>query len=266
MFIICSAIVITIFYLLEDFNFKDKRSLVTQNNQSNQFYNEDSENSSKKAIDETIKYTPKKLNVSGKDLRRCAKAAKNEIELDKKLHKAAVNDEPQAFINELISDYDYCIDIDIDARKLNYIEVLIREARYGSREAFLEFWKISEKEYFNISNLKALTTEETLNQRQKFISLKYQLAHKFAIIGNNEALLKLVSAYLNYDPVSQSPNLVKSLAYADLGLQTTDDNETYLKLDWYKQRILNSASIDNVGSAQTITEQLLEESTKAVTN
>jgi hypothetical protein len=107
--------------------------------------------------------------------------------------------------------------------------------------------------------LDSQSREDIIFNRKEFAEVKYRIAQKLALAGNDEAILKLVKSYQHYDPKSQKPNFVNALAYANFGLQTTQDNDYYLKLDWFKQKILNSSSSEEIESAISITEQLLNE-------
>ena len=53
--------------------------------------------------------------------------------------------------------------------------------------------------------------------------------------------------------------MLSLLRNANFGLHMTQDNDYYLKLDWFKQRILGNSSPEEVESAFSITEQLLIE-------
>jgi len=197
-------------------------------------------------------------DISGVDLRQCRNVPKTKDTLDTFLDEANANGEPYKYIEDVLNRFEFCQQY--AHINQNYIELLINDAAQGSIESLNEIWKIPEAEYFEVMKLELQSTEDIIFNRHEFLKVKYRLAQILAISGSEEAILKLVNSYQHYDPNRQKPNFVKSLAYANFGLQMTQDNDYYLKLDWFKQKILNSSSPEEIELAASITEQLLRES------
>lgn len=194
--------------------------------------------------------------LSGIALRQCRNIPKTEDELDSFLTQATEKREPFQYIEDIANKFELCSRV--SNTEQNYIQLLIDAANEGSIDSLNEIWKIPETEYFDVMKIDSNSKEDVILNRKAFAKTKYRLAEKLALNGNEEAVLKLVAAYQHYDPVEQRPNYVKSLGYADFGLQTTQDNEYYLKLNWFKQRMLSNSSQEEVESASSITEQLLK--------
>lgn len=221
----------------------------TKNNQDkstiNVIYNT-LENNGKEAI----------AGLSGIELRKCKNIPKTKDALDTFLDLAIENGEPFQYFEDVLHRFERCKQYShIDQ---NYIQILIVDADKGSIDSLNEIWKIPEAEYFEVMGINSASREDIILKRLELAKVKYRLAQKLAISGNDEAVLKLVKSYQSYDPISQSPNYVKSLAYANFGLQMTQDNDYYLKLDWFKQSILKNSSPEEIESANSITEQLLK--------
>ncbi|AUC87213.1 hypothetical protein CW735_02565 [Alteromonas sp. MB-3u-76] len=195
--------------------------------------------------------------ISGIELRRCRNIPKTKDALDTFLDQAHANGESFQYIEDVLNRFELCKQY--PDTKQNYIQLLINDANKGSIASLNEIWKIPEAEYFEIMGFDSQSREDIIFNRKEFVITKYRLAHKLATSGNEEAILKLVKSYQHYDPLSQKPNHAKSLAYANFGLHMTQDNDYYLKLDWFKQRILGNSSPEEVESAFSITEQLLIE-------
>lgn len=198
-----------------------------------------------------------KAGLSGIELRKCKNIPKTKDALDAFLDLANENGEPLQYVEDVLHRFERCKQYShIDQ---NYLQILIDDADKGSIDSLNEIWKIPEAEYLEVMGINSASREDIILKRIEFVKVKYRLAQKLAISGNDEAVLKLVKSYQSYDPTSQSPNYVKSLAYANLGLQMTQDNDYYLKLDWFKQKILNNSSLEEIETANSITEQLLNE-------
>lgn len=195
--------------------------------------------------------------ISGIELRRCRNIPRTKDALDIFLDQANANGEPIQYIEDVLNRFEFCKQY--AHINQNYIQLLINDADQGSIESLNEIWKVPESEFFEIMALEIQSREDVIFNRNEFSKVKYRLAQKLAISGNEEAILKLVNSYQRYDPDSQKPNYVKSLAYANFGLQLTQDNDYYLKLDWFKQRILKNSSPEEIELAVSITERLLSE-------
>lgn len=196
-------------------------------------------------------------DISGVDLRQCRNVPRTKDTLDTFLYQANANGEPNQYIEDVLNRFEFCLQY--THINQNYIELLINDAAQGSIESLNEIWKIPEAEYFEVMKLELQSKEDIIFNRQEFLKVKYRLAQILAISGSEEAILKLVNSYQHYDPNRQKPNFVKSLAYANFGLQMTQDNDYYLKLDWFKQKILNNSSPEEIELAASITAQLLRE-------
>lgn len=200
--------------------------------------------------------------ISGVALRQCRNIPHTKDALNSFLNHANEGGEPAQYINDVVNRFEFCKKFaDI---KVNYIQRLINEAEQGSVESLNEFWKIPVTEYAEVMGLDPQSRSDFIVNRRTFLSTKYRLAEKLALLGNEDATLKLVKSYQSYDPASLKPSYVKSLAYADFGLQTTQDNEYYLKLNWFKQRLLVSATPDEIELANSITYQLLSKANNEV--
>jgi hypothetical protein len=194
---------------------------------------------------------------SGIKIRRCKNIPKTKDELDTFIDRATENQEPYAFIQGVLDIFEICSQH--KTADSDYIKLLVNEAENGSVEALKEIWKIPESEYFEVMAMPNPSREEIISHRNEFSKLKYRLAHDLAMSGNAEATIKLIKAYQINDPLTQKPNYAKSLAYADFGLQTTQDNDLYLKINWFKEKILQNSSTEEIALAFDLTDEMLIE-------
>ena len=198
-----------------------------------------------------------KAGISGIELRKCKNIPRTEHALDAFLYRANANDEPFQYIEDVLNRFEICKQY--AHIKDNYVQTLIDSADNGSIDSLIEIWKTPAAEYFEAMGIDTTSREDIIFDRKEFVKTKYRLAQKLAISGSDEAVLMLVKSYQSYDPVSQKPSYIRSLAYANFGLQMTQDNDSYLKLNWFKQRILDNSSPEEIESAFSITERLLNE-------
>lgn len=199
-----------------------------------------------------------------KEIRRCNKIPKTEYELDVWLSHANEVGEPDEYIEDVLFRFERCSQFNFISD--DYVGLLFKAIKLGSDNAVTELWAISDSEYFHSKGLFELNREETIKQRKKFNKLKYQLSESIALTGGEQAILKLVKGYQNYDPDSGNPNYLKAVAYADFGLKIVEDNDIYLKLDFIKQRISQNMAFQDLQHAQVLTETLLSKVVKAEAN
>ena len=214
---------------------------------------------------EIIKYTsPEKTNkaaatteLSGITVRRCKNIPKTIHELDEFMIQATDNQEPYAFIQDVLARFEVCSQF--KAADSDYLTLLVNEAENGSVAALKEIWKIPESEYFEVMAIFNPSREEITFHRNEFLKLKYRLAYDLALSGSAEATIKLIKAYQIKDPLTQKPNYIKSLAYAEFGLQTIQDNDLFLKIHWLREKILQNSNNEQAALAFDITDSMLIE-------
>lgn len=191
------------------------------------------------------------------ELRLCKSVPKSDSELSIWLDKANSVGEPNEYIEDVIARFDQCSKQPKDEQ--NYIDLLLIAAEQGSDDAVSSLWAIGEREYFEQFGTIQLTREEKIAAREEFTQKKYDLAHKVAMQGGELSLERLVIGYRNFDPATNGQSYYKSVAYANYVMATTRNNDLYRKVDWIKQRLLNSMSSDELDQAQMLTEKLLSE-------
>ncbi|MFC4701729.1 hypothetical protein ACFO4O_16355 [Glaciecola siphonariae] len=198
---------------------------------------------------------PEEYLLEAKEIRRCNKIPNTEDELDVWLTNANEVGEPDEYIEDVLYRFERCSQLNFVSD--DFVELLIKAIKLGSDNAVSELWAISDKEYFHSKGLVELSREDTIEQRIKFNKLKYQLSESIALTGGEQAILRLVIGYQNYDPESGNPNYLKAIAYADFGMKIIEDNDVYLKLDFIKQRVSHNMEYQGLQQAQALTESLL---------
>ena len=193
-----------------------------------------------------------------KQIRYCRNVPKSNIALNAWLDVSLQNNEPQAYIDDVLNRFEQCKSL--ITPNANYIGLLTTAAKLLNDEAISELWSISDKEYFDIMQLEAKSRNAQIAAREEFLELKYQLAEAAAKQGGELSLLCLVQGYQNYDPDSKQPNLTKALAYAYFTLSITQDNDLYRKVDWIKQNLERKLSYENIDQAQQLNAALMANS------
>lgn len=191
------------------------------------------------------------------ELRLCKSVPKSDSELSLWLDKANSAGEPNEYIEDVIARFDQCSKHREDEQ--NYIALLLIAAEQGSDDAVSLLWAIGEREYFESFGTMQFSREERIAVRVAFTQKKYELAHKVALQGGEQSLERLVKGYQHFDPATNGQSYYKSVAYANYAMTTTRNNDLYRKVDWVKQRLLNSMSNDELDQAQMLTEKLLSE-------
>ncbi|CAM5195228.1 hypothetical protein [Alishewanella longhuensis] len=192
------------------------------------------------------------------ELRLCKSVPKSDSELSLWLDKANSLGEPIEFIDDTVARYEQCLKHSNEER--NYMALLLNAAEQGSDDAVSLLWSIGEQEYFESFGTVQFSREERIAARVAFTQKKYDLAHKVALQGGEHSVEKLVKGYQHFDPATNGQSYYKSVAYANYTMATTRNNDLYRKVDWIKQRLLNSMSNDELEQAQMLTEKLLSES------
>lgn len=193
-----------------------------------------------------------------KKIRNCRNIPTSDVELNAWLELSLQNNEPQAYIDDVLNKFDQCKNL--ITPNSNYIGLLTTAAKHLNDEAISELWSISDKEYFDIIQLENNNRESIVSARERFLGLKYQLAAAAAEQGGELSLLHLVQGYQNYDPETKQPNYTKALAYAYFTLSVTQDNNLYRKVDWIKQNLEQKLSYQNIEQAQQLKAQFIENS------
>lgn len=197
------------------------------------------------------------LFETARELRLCKSVPKSAAELSLWLDNANRVGEPNELIEDVIARYEQCLKHAGEAQ--NYVVLLLKAAEQGSDEAVSELWAMGDAEYFDSLGFKHLNRDQLIAERLAFTQKKYDLAHIAALLGGEQSLERLITGYRHFDPVTHGQSYYKSVAYADFAMSTTRNNDFHRKVDWIKQRLLNSMSNDEVEQAQSLTEKLLAE-------
>jgi hypothetical protein len=87
--------------------------------------------------------------------------------------------------------------------------------------------------------------------------MKYALAQKLAMNGGEKSQLRLIRGFQYFDPETLQPNTVKAVAFAEYAMQTTYNNEFYLKVSFIKNNLMNKMSAMQIEQAEGLTQKLL---------
>lgn len=190
-----------------------------------------------------------------KQVRYCRNIPRSDTQLRSWLEQSQQGNEPQAYIDDVLKKFEQCKSL--NTPNFNYIGLLTTAAKQLNDEAISELWSISDKEYFDIMQLKDKNRDAQVSARTSFLELKYHLAQAAAIKGGELSLLRLIQGYQNYDPDTKQANLSKALAYANFTLTVTQDNDLYRKVDWIKQSLEQKLSHDSIERAHQFSTELI---------
>lgn len=183
-----------------------------------------------------------------KQMRDCRNVASSEQELAEWLDKALLNQEPQAYIDDVLARYDQCSSLFLP--NTNYINLLINAAEADHHQAIAMLWSVSENEYFTLMKLQGLTRAEHIAHRKLFLKTQYKFAQIAAQQGCGQSLLNLIKGYQHHDPELNAPNVTKALSYAYYALDVIEDNDIYRKVDWIKQQLENKLTSKQLSDAR----------------
>ena len=194
-----------------------------------------------------------------KQMRYCRNVVKSEQELNEWLDQAQLNQEPQAYIDDMLTRYEQCSATFLP--NTNYVKLLLNAAESGHTAAINMLWSVTEKEYFTLLELQDLSRDETITHREHWLATKYQFAKRAALNGDGSSLINLVKGFQHYDPTTNSPNLVQALAYSYYGLEVIKDNDIYRKLDWFRDNLEKKLTDKQVSDARELQFKLQQNST-----
>ena len=195
------------------------------------------------------------LLESAKNIRRCKGVPKTKNELTVWIDKATSIGEPYEFIEDVSSRFALCSDLKHEEH--NFIKILLLAIEKGSDDALNELWAVSDIEYFESTGVDTTSKQAVFEHRVKFTNMKYALAQKLAMNGGEKSQLRLIKGFQNFDPATLQPNIVKAVAFAEYAMQTTNNNEFYLKASFIKNNLMNKMSALQLEQAEDLTQRLI---------
>ncbi|MDA8621954.1 hypothetical protein N9L48_04825 [Psychrosphaera sp.] len=203
----------------------------------------------------TSSLSSQQLLESAKNIRRCKGVPKTRNELTVWIDRATSIGEPYEFIEDVSSRFALCSEL--KSEEHNFIKILLLAIEKGSDDALNELWAVSDIEYFESTGVDTTSKQAVFEHRVKFMNMKYSLAQKLAINGGEKSQLRLIKGFLYVDPATLQPNIVKAVAFAEYAMQTTNNNEFYLKVSFIKNNLLNKMSALQLEQAEDLTQKLL---------
>lgn len=194
-----------------------------------------------------------------KQMRYCRNVVRTEQELNEWLDQAQLNQEPQAYIDDMLTRYEQCSATFLP--NTNYVKLLLNAAESGHTAAINMLWSVTEKEYFTLLELQNLSTDETITHRKNWLATKYEFAKHAALSGDETSLSNLVEGFQHYDPTTNSPNLIQALAYAYYGLDVVDNNDVHRRLDWFRNNLEKKLTDEQISDARELLFKLQQNST-----
>ena len=222
--------------------------------QPSNFKTSPTRNKNKKVLN-TPSLSSHQLLESAKNIRRCKGVPKTRDELTVWINKATSIGEPYEFIEDVSSRFALCSELKNEEH--NFIKILLLAIEKGSDDALNELWAVSDIEYFESTGVDTTSKQAVFEHRVKFINMKYALAQKLAINGGEKSQLRLIKGFQNFDPATLQPNIVKAVAFAEYAMQTTNNNEFYLKVSFIKNNLLNKMSALQLEQAEDLTQRLI---------
>ena len=222
--------------------------------QPSNFKTSPTRNKNKKVLN-TPSLSSHQLLESAKSIRRCKGVPKTRDELTVWIDNATSIGEPYEFIEDVSSRFTLCSELKNEEH--NFIKLLLLAIEKGSDDALDELWAVSDIEYFESTGVDTSSKQAVFEHRLKFINMKYAFAQKLAMNGGEKSQLRLIKGFQNLDPATLQPNIVKAVAFAEYAMQTTNNNEFYLKVSFINNSLLNKMSALQIEQAEDLTQKLL---------
>ncbi|NQZ83222.1 MAG: hypothetical protein HRT52_19635 [Colwellia sp.] len=188
-------------------------------------------------------------------IRKCRGIPRTDDALSDWLNAAYEKDETDSRIDSVLSRFEQC---KLVSAKADYISKFIIAAEMGLGEAGPALWHITETNYMQQMGFSNLDRNEYIKKKNDFINLKYRLVEKLAVSGDERSIRILADAYKRYDPDTGGQNYSKALAFTDLFLAITLNNESYQNVDWVKQRLINKMTQKEIDEASIQSISLIE--------
>ena len=186
---------------------------------------------------------------------RCRNIPKTASELDEWVSTATQNNESPELIDSVVAKHDDCKAL---YDKVSYVELLLKAAEAGSEEAVDILWYLNNNELIDGFDLQHLPREDLIEKLAALRSEKYQLTQKVALMGGEKAMLRLMRGYQQFDPETQGQSFVKSLAYALLLQETTENNDNYRRANWHSNHLQTKMTLDEIRRATELAIELRE--------
>ncbi|MCG7541601.1 hypothetical protein EXT48_20825 [Pseudoalteromonas sp. CO348] len=188
-------------------------------------------------------------------IRICRRVPKTQSELDTWAEQAHANDEYYEIIDSMYRKFKVCLgSADRDGP---YVDMLIEAAEKGSDKAVSLLWLLGDVELVDELKLKDVPRDEQVSRRQAFIATKYRLAHKVALQGGENSMLKLISGFQHLDPQTGGQDYVKSLAFAYFFVEVVSNSDVFGRVEWTIRDLEGKMSPEEITQANELTRDFL---------
>ncbi|MBO9491901.1 hypothetical protein J7384_16190 [Endozoicomonas sp. G2_1] len=184
-----------------------------------------------------------------KNLQFCLRAPSDQSSYQLAIERGQEQEFDDRYFIELSQRYQYCQGISQNDR-YRFVDYYRKAAEQGSVDAMVDYGG----NYIEVLVQAHQSADTEKLSRQDILSIQQEYLTTAAQYGRIDALAKL-SDGLWQQKFGHNDGVI-ALAYTDLLLNLTQDNELYNRHQWFKQRMLKQLSDDQIQQAQQLTEEL----------